>query len=46
MNRKAALLKILAGLAAVASLALPVASRAADMGSVVKVDMASGAASQ
>ena len=47
MNRKAALLKILAGLAAVASLALPVASRAGDdMGSVVKVDMASGGANQ
>jgi pilus assembly protein CpaC len=44
MNRNAALLKILAGLAAVAALALPAASHAGDdMGSVVKVDMASGA---
>jgi pilus assembly protein CpaC len=47
MNRKAALLQILAGLAAVAALALPVASHAGDdMGSVVKVDMASGASNQ
>jgi pilus assembly protein CpaC len=47
MNRKAALLTLLAGLTAAPSIALPVASYAGEgMGSVVKVDMTSGAANQ
>jgi pilus assembly protein CpaC len=47
MNRKSVLLKLLAGLVASAWMILPAASHAADdTGSVIKVDMASGAANQ
>ena len=47
MNRKAALLKLLAGLAASAWMTMPAVSHAGDdIGSVVKVDMTSGSASQ